>query len=606
MAPAFAAQDAGQDSNTAAAMDTLPAHAQPPPSTPLRPESVYHAPGHASSRGMMASVASFADTTSVADESIADDKKSKKSKKSMRPKATKDGLLEGSESGIAHADSRYAGLNRRLLMCAIVAAISSVNYGWVIGSINIPAQVIEQCSTGPETWTNGFPSCIPMRSIMWGLVVGLTPLGAWAGSMFSGLSADRFGRKYTLMLNNIFFVAGALLSGTATSVAQLAVGRFVSGVGCGVASNVVSIYNSEAATIRARGFLGGFQQLMILVGLFLSQVVSIGLSKAPLWRVLFSVSAAIAIGQTALLYFIPESPRYLASKGKVEQSRASLQALRANLDIGIEFENLLVAVETSKIDATLPKPSLWQVLTGKTEQDLRHLVFCALFLMVSQQWSGAKGVMFYSTEILTSAFHLSKTEKETIPNIAQLLTLGIGGIGAVAVIIGMNILDRAGRRTVLICSSLATSICAAVIVIATKVDVAPLVATAMYMFNLVFQSGAGFIPYLTASEILPYYALGSISGLAAAANNLTLFVVSFIFPILDDALGPYLFVPFIVTNFLTFLFGVFLMPEAKGKPVSQVVDEYQGPIHIVAGPFKRRPRPEMVDTPITYESQSVK
>ncbi|KAJ2608383.1 Bifunctional purine biosynthesis protein PurH, partial [Coemansia sp. RSA 1804] len=246
------------------------------------------------------------------------------------------------------------------------------------------------------------------------------------------------------------------------------------------------------------------------------------------------------------------------------------------------------------------------VLTGKTEQDLRHLIFCALFLMVSQQWSGAKGVMFYSTEILTSAFHLSRTEKETIPNIAQLLTLGIGGIGAVAVIIGMNILDRAGRRTVLICSSLATSICAAVIVIATKVNVAPLVATAMYMFNLVFQSGAGFIPYLTASEILPYYALGSISGLAAAANNLTLFVVSFIFPILGDALGPYLFVPFIVTNFLTFLFGVFLMPEAKGKPVSQVVDEYQGPIHIVAGPFKRRPRLEMVDTPITDESQSIK
>ncbi|KAJ2592145.1 hypothetical protein EV177_008774, partial [Coemansia sp. RSA 1804] len=164
-----------------------------------------------------------------------------------------------------------------------------------------------------------------------------------------------------------------------------------------------------------------------------------------------------------------------------------------------------------------------------------------------------------------------------------------------------------GRRTVLICSSLATSICAAVIVIATKVDVAPLVATAMYMFNLVFQSGASFIPYLTASEIIPYYALGSISGLAAAANNLTLFVVSFTFPILDDALGPYLFVPFAVTNFITFLFCVFLMPEAKGKPVSQVVDEYQGPVRIVAGPFKRRPRGEVADTlPVTfYESRRV-
>ncbi|KAJ2380850.1 Bifunctional purine biosynthesis protein PurH, partial [Coemansia sp. RSA 2559] len=341
------------------------------------------------------------------------------------------------------------------------------------------------------------------------------------------------------------------------------------------------------STIKSRGFLGGFQQLMILTGLFISQVVSIGLSKAPLWRVLFSVSAAIAIVQTVLLYFIPESPRFLASKGKVEQSQASLQTLRPNLNTAFEFDDLLAAVEASQIDATLPKPSLKQVLTGKTEHDLRHLVFCALFLMLSQQWSGAKGVMFYSTEILTSAFHLSKAEEKAIPNIAQLLTLGIGGVGAVAVIIGMNILDKLGRRTVLIWSSLGTSICAAVIVVATKVDVAPLVATSMYVFNLVFQSGAGFIPYLTASEILPYYALGSISGLAAAANNLTLFVVSFIFPTLNDKLGAYLFVPFIVTNFITFLFGVFMMPEAKGKPVSQVVEEYQGPMHIVAGPFKR-------------------
>ncbi|KAJ1987326.1 Bifunctional purine biosynthesis protein PurH [Coemansia spiralis] len=575
----------------AAVPSSQPAHAQPaspPPPPPSRPASIYNASGE-----MAASTPSFANTTSSADKSVND-------RKPKKPNST---VSDESESGIAHNDSRYAHLNRPLILCAIVAAISSINYGWVIGNINIPAQVIEQCATGPKTWTNGFPSCIPMNSTLWGLVVGLTPLGAWAGSMFSGKAADRFGRKYTLMLNNVFFVAGALLSGTATSIAQLAIGRFVSGIGCGVAANIVSTYNSEASTIRARGFLGGFQQLMILVGLFMSQVVSIGLSKAPLWRVLFSVSAAIAIGQTLLLVFIPESPKYLASKGKVEESRASLQKLRANLDISFEFDDMLTALEASQLDEALPRPSLWQVLTGRTERDLRHLVFSALFLMLSQQWSGAKGVMFYSAEILTSSFHLSDSEKKHIPNIAQLLTLGIGGIGAVAVIIGMNILDKIGRRTMLIYSSLLTSISAAVIVIGSKLDVGPLVATAMYIFNLVFQIGAGFIPYLSASELLPYYALGSISGLAAAVNCLTLFVVSFIFPILDEALGPYLFTPFIVTNFITFSFGVFFMPEAKGKPISQVTEEYQGPVRIIAGPFKRTANPIGSETPIAFDSQ---
>ncbi|KAJ2560801.1 Bifunctional purine biosynthesis protein PurH [Coemansia sp. RSA 1822] len=497
-------------------------------------------------------------------------------------------IYEADEQGVLPTDSRYSRLNRPLLLFAITAAISSINYGWVIGSINIPALVIEECADGPVTWANGFPSCIPMSSTLWGLVVGLTPLGAWAGSMFSGIAADKFGRKRMLMYNNAFFVAGAILASTSTSVAQLSVGRFVSGIGCGVAANVVSTYCSEVSTIRSRGFLGGFQQLMILVGVFLSQVVSIGLSKAPLWRVLFSISAAIAIVQTLLLFFIPESPKFLASTNQIDKAEAVLVRLRKDLDIAFELDDLLTVLEYSRQTDYVPRPTMWQVLAGKTEIDLRHLVFSVLFLMLSQQWAGGKGVMFYSTEILSDSFHLSDEDIKHIPTIAQLLTLGIGAIGLFSVILGMCILDKVGRRTVLMVSSLATAISSALIVIGSKIDVGPVVAAAMYLFNLSFQSGAGFIPYLCASELLPYYALGSISGLATSINCLTLFIVSFIFPILDKAIGPYLFVPFIVTSFVTFLFTVFMMPEARGKSIVEVVDQYKGPIRCVAGPFAKK------------------
>ncbi|KAJ2766750.1 Bifunctional purine biosynthesis protein PurH, partial [Coemansia nantahalensis] len=486
------------------------------------------------------------------------------------------------ESGCVPADSRYSRLNAPLLLCATVAAISSVNFGWVLGSVNIPAQAIEQCSGGPLTWSHGFPSCIPMRRALWGLTVGLTPLGAWAGSMLSGVAADRFGRKRVLVCNNAFYVAGAALAGTATSIPQLAAARFVSGIGCGVAATVVSTYNSEIATIRARGFLGGFQQLMILGGIFSSQLASIGLAGAPLWRVLFSISAAIAIGQTLLLLLllVPESPKFLASRGQYADALAALQKLRSGYHAMAEYDDLL-ADFGSAAHQRAQQPSLWQVLSGRTEVDLRHLVFCALFLMMSQQWSGAKGVMFYSTEILTGTFHLTEAQRRSVPTIAQLLTTGIGGGGAAAVLVGMFVLDKVGRRTVLICSALATTVAAALIVVGSKLDKGPVVATFMYIFNVVFQSGVGFIPYLCASELLPYYALGSISGLATSVNCLTLFSVSLVFPTLDDALGPYLFVPFIATNGLTLLFGIFMMPEAKGKSVAEVVAEYKGPVRIV-------------------------
>ncbi|KAJ1999218.1 Bifunctional purine biosynthesis protein PurH [Coemansia thaxteri] len=564
------------------------------PLTLSPPAAIYNVSSNAA---VDADASSFTSAISVDERSI---RHSVHSNGKLSSKAVKHTVFEYDEKGIVRTNSRSSRLNRSLVLCATAIALSSINYGWVIGSVNIPALVIEECSDGPVTWSAGFPSCLPMGATMWGLVVGLTPLGAWAGSMFSGVVADRIGRKRTLMANNAFFVAGALLTGTSTTISQLGVGRFVAGISCGVASNIVSTYNSEAATVKSRGFLGGFQQLMILIGLFMSQAVSIGLSNAPLWRVLFSISAVLAVLQTLLLFFVPESPKFLASKGRMEESQAALQRLRANMDITQEFDDL-VEMAGLHVSASVSRPTLWQVLSGKTDVDLRHLVFCTLFLMLAQQWSGAKGVMFYSTEVLSSTFHLSSSEIKNIPSIAQLLTLGIGAIGAVAVVVGMTILDRVGRRTVLIVSALSTSICAALIVIGSKLDLGPMVATAMYLFNLVFQSGAGFIPYLSASELLPYSVLGSISGLAASVNCLTLFVVSFTFPILDKALGPYLFTPFIATNFITFLFGVFLMPEARGKSVAQVVVEFQGPVRLI----NRFPQSTSSSAGLAVEHQAV-
>ncbi|KAJ1916151.1 Bifunctional purine biosynthesis protein PurH, partial [Coemansia sp. S17] len=118
-----------------------------------------------------------------------------------------------------------------VLSSSFAAALSALNFGWCLGEPNIPEDIIKECVEGPETYINGLPTCLPMSSTMWGLVVGLVALGALVGSLSAGRAADRFGRKNVLLANNVFYVTGALLLGTSTTVAQLAVGRFVSGIG---------------------------------------------------------------------------------------------------------------------------------------------------------------------------------------------------------------------------------------------------------------------------------------------------------------------------------------------------------------------------------------
>ncbi|KAJ1886074.1 Bifunctional purine biosynthesis protein PurH, partial [Coemansia sp. S17] len=142
---------------------------QPAPSLPTRPAN------YSASDNTAGSVPSSTSTsTRPIDnhyiESPASNRNSRiNSSSNLDSKKDKPAILEGDEKGISRTDSRYSRLNRSLLLCAIAVALSSINYGWVIGSVNIPALVIEECSDGPETWTSGFPSCIPMSSIMWGL-----------------------------------------------------------------------------------------------------------------------------------------------------------------------------------------------------------------------------------------------------------------------------------------------------------------------------------------------------------------------------------------------------------------------------------------------------
>ncbi|KAJ1891714.1 Bifunctional purine biosynthesis protein PurH [Kickxella alabastrina] len=521
-------------------------------------------------------------------------------------------------------NSTDIGLNTGVILSSVAAALSSLNFGWCLGEPNIPEDVIRNCIKGPQNLINGLPTCLPMGHTMWGLFVGLVALGALVGSLVAGRAADQFGRKYILLVNNVFFITGALLLGTSTTFAQLAVGRFVSGIGCGVASTVVATYNSECAPVKVRGLIGTFLQFSVEVGIFLAQLIAVFLVDVPNWRILFGLSGVISIVQLAWLPFMPESPKFLIAHGMRAEAARALQFLRPNHDISIEFQAMLdlasgvsnaaddghiagsvdkisfVPDSSSECDELPSKPKtsaasissvlgtnaptsvgLVAIFKGQTPDTIWHLLFCTMFLMGFQQWTGTKGIVFYSTGILAKMFSLSPTQLRETPNTAQWVTIGLAATGIIAVLSSMSLIDRLGRRRLLLISTSGLAMACLLIVIGCAYNVPVLAVLAMFAFKLTYGLGMAPIPWLMASEMLPYYTLGTLSGIASALNWTMIFVVGLLFPALSRLLGDYLFVPFAALNFCAFVVILLMVPETKNRHISDILFHHGKRIHIV-------------------------
>ncbi|KAJ2859059.1 Bifunctional purine biosynthesis protein PurH [Coemansia asiatica] len=233
---------------------------------------------------------------------------------------------------------------------------------------------------------------------------------------------------------------------------------------------------------------------------------------------------------------------------------------------------------------------LVDIIKGKTPDVIWHTLFCTMFLMGFQQWTGAKGIVFYSTEILVRVFNLSDAQLRKTPNEAQWMTIGLAAAGIVAVFVSMNLIDRLGRRRLLLISTCGISISCLLVVIGRVFDIAALAVAAMFSFKLAYGLGMAPIPWLTASEMLPYYALGTLSGIASALNWMMIFIIGLVFPLLAKALNNYLFLPFAALNFSAFLVVFLFVPETKGRHISDILHHHGRSLHIVCSLSKWRRR----------------
>lgn len=389
-------------------------------------------------------------------------------------------------------------------------------------------------------------------------------LGAAAVCFPIGLIMDAIGRKKTMLCLVLPFTLGWLLITFASNIGMLIAGRFITGVAGGAFCVTAPAYTSEIAQDSIRGTLGSYFQLMITIGILFAYAVG-SYTSVFVFNLLCT---AIPIIFGIVFFFMPESPNFLVVKGRDDEARDALIRLRGrSYDVDYELNNLKLKADEAKNNPT----SFLSAITKKTA--VKAIVICYA-LMLFQQLSGINAVIFNTSQIFDSA-------GATLD--AAISTIIIGVIQVIATFISSLVVDKLGRRILLLLSALVMCVCSTALgvffflkdthggesSIVQAISWLPLLS--LSLFIIAFSLGFGPIPWMMAGDLCLIDIKAFVGSTAGTLNWLLSFTVTSTFNSLNTAIGSgqvfWLFAGIMV---LGFVFIFFVVPETKGKSVDEI------------------------------------
>ncbi|ORY00052.1 monosaccharide transporter [Basidiobolus meristosporus CBS 931.73] len=458
-------------------------------------------------------------------------------------------------------DSRNVSYPPFALFCTLVACIVMFSSGFTTSSTNITSDSIRNCPTNNVKLDGRFPHCFDMGSWLWGFAVGNSALGGTFGCMLAGYTQEKYGRRLAMIGNNFFFVLGGLLMGMSINPGMWICGRFLIGFACGHGAVILPTYIGEVAPIKTRGTFGTCNQFNTVIGILVVECMSLGMATSVGWRVLVALVGAFGLVQAILMPMCVETPRYLVSMNRNEEAKASLQKLRGNADIEIEFQEILQAREEAK---NLPKNlSVMEII--KDKHCTLPFIIC-IGLGALQQWSGINGIMYYCTSIFGEIYH----EK------AKYVTVGLMGLNVFMTIVSVVLVDRSGRKFLLLLSSGGSAIFNILMCVGLEVHNDGLTVASIFIFVAFFAVGLGPVPFLIMTELMPTNAVSATSSTALAINWLSNFVIGLIFPAVSDAINGYIFLIFAGCCAVGFVGILFFVRETKGKSIEELTARHRG------------------------------
>lgn len=394
-------------------------------------------------------------------------------------------------------------------------------------------------------------------------------LGCIPGAMFAGFLSDRFGRRRVLFACALLYAISGVLSAIPETFFQFLAARFISGLGIGASSMICPVYIAELAPAEKRGRLGSLFQMGIVVGVFVTLLINARIQdlggeawNADIgWRWMLAAEVFPAVLLFGMLFFTPESPRWLVQAGREEEARDILTKVGGADSAAAE----IAAVRES---LSQEEGGFWE-LFGAT---IRRPLFVAITLMAVSQLSGINAIVYYSTKIFTTAGVGVKN--------SFMASVVIGLVNVIFTFVALAFVDRAGRR--------------ALLAIGLAVQVFALAATgwmfhtaqgglallaAILVYIAAFAMALGPIPWILCSEIFPTRIRGRAMSLATFTIWTACYAVAQTFPMLNDseAMGPAkTFWLYGIFSLLGLFFVLAWVPETKGKTLEEIEASWRG------------------------------
>lgn len=450
-------------------------------------------------------------------------------------------------ASISSASAR-TGSSKYVILVAMMSALSGLLFGYDTGVISGAILLIKKQ--------------FMLSSLMQEIVISAVLLGAIFGTATSGMIGDKYGRKKTIIVSAFIFAIGGIITALAPDPIILCIGRVFLGVAVGVASCVAPLYISESAPDRMRGALVFLFQLAITLGILAAYLVDYALvDVAHGWRWMLGLSAVPATILWLGMFSMPESPRWLVSQNRMEEAKSVLGRLRGGASIETELREIKASFANQQNENIN-----WHDLLSPR---LRMPLIIGLGLAIFQQVTGINTVIYYAPTILESAGFNSTS-------LSIMGTVGVGLINVLATIVSVFLVDRMGRRPLLLIGLIGMIVSMGLIGwtfqtghLSEPMKIAAVGSLMLYVASFAISLGPLF--YLIVSEIYPLsiraQAISIMTVIQWGAN----LIVSLTFLSLTETVGhSTTFWLYGLMSLAAWIFFYLLVPETKGRSLEEI------------------------------------